>query len=103
MLAHINQALGGDFNLRSFEHSVRWNGAERRIEMHLRSKEDQTVKLSRANFSCRLSCGETIWTERSHKYNCAEVVSMGERAGYRCDAQWVDAEWPFAQSLFIAT
>jgi hypothetical protein len=28
---------------------------------------------------------------------------MGERAGYRCDAQWVDAEWPFAQSLFIAT
>ncbi|MGC1688264.1 MAG: L-histidine N(alpha)-methyltransferase [Candidatus Acidiferrales bacterium] len=103
MLAHINQALGGDFNLRSFEHTVRWNGAERRIEMHLRSKEVQTVKLARANFSCRLRAGETIWTESSHKYNCAEVVAMGERAGYRCDAQWVDAEWPFAQSLFIAT
>jgi uncharacterized SAM-dependent methyltransferase len=71
--------------------------------MHLRSKEDQTVKLSRANFLCCLSAGETIWTESSHKYNCAEVVAMGERAGYRCDAQWVDAEWPFAQSLFIAT
>jgi hypothetical protein len=27
---------------------------------------------------------------------------MGERTGYRCEAQWVDAEWPLAQSLFFA-
>jgi L-histidine Nalpha-methyltransferase len=103
ILAHINRALGGDFDLRNFEHSVRWNGSERRIEMHLRSAEDQTVKLSGAGFSFRLRAGETIWTESSHKYNCAEVVAMGERSGYRCDAQWIDAEWPFAQSLFIAS
>jgi len=27
---------------------------------------------------------------------------MAERTGFRCDVQWVDAEWPFAQSLWIA-
>jgi hypothetical protein len=29
-------------------------------------------------------------------------VEMSKRTGYRCEAQWVDAEWPFAQSLWIA-
>ena len=31
-----------------------------------------------------------------------EVVAMGERTGYRCDGQWTDTEWPFAQNLFFA-
>jgi len=102
ILAHVNRALGGNFDLRNFEHRVRWNAGERRIEMHLRSKPEQRVTLAGAGFSFQLCAGETIWTESSHKYNCAEVVAMGERAGYQCDGQWIDAEWPFAQSLFIA-
>jgi L-histidine N-alpha-methyltransferase len=102
ILAHANRELDADFNLRKFEHIVRWDENERRIEMHLRSRVDQTVILRGAGFSCHMRAGETIWTESSHKYNCADVVAMGERSGYRCDAQWLDAEWPFAQSLFIA-
>jgi len=27
---------------------------------------------------------------------------MAERMGYRCDAQWIDSEWPFAENLLIA-
>jgi hypothetical protein len=27
---------------------------------------------------------------------------MGERTGFRCEGQWVDEEWPFAQNLLIA-
>jgi L-histidine Nalpha-methyltransferase len=102
ILAHVNRETGADFQLRQFEHSVRWDESDRRIEMHLRSRVDQTVLVRNGGFACHLRAGETIWTESSHKYNCSEVVAMGERAGYRCDSQWVDAEWPFAQSLFIA-
>jgi len=29
-----------------------------------------------------------------------EVGEIAERAGFSCDLQWVDAEWPFALSLF---
>jgi hypothetical protein len=31
-----------------------------------------------------------------------EVVQMGEQAGFRCQNQWTDDDWPFAESLLIA-
>src|SRR5277367_537757 len=102
LLARINRELGGDFDLANFEHVVRYDQAERRIEMHLRSKIWQRVTIRKAGFRFHIREGETIWTESSHKYNPQEVVKMGERTGYRCDGQWFDTEWPFAQNLFFA-
>jgi len=102
LLARINRELGGDFNLRYFEHVVCYDESERRIEMHLRSTVWQRVAIRKAGFRFYLREGETIWTESSHKYSSAEVVQMGERAGYHCAGQWFDFEWPFAQSLFFA-
>ena len=43
LLARINRELGGDFDLSRFEHVALYNARERRIEMHLRSTETQTV------------------------------------------------------------
>ncbi len=102
LLARINRELDGDFDLRHFEHVVRYDQSERRIEMHLRSTVWQRVVIRKAGFRFYLRQGETIWTESSHKYSAAEVVEMGERSGYRSAAQWFDFEWPFAQSLFLA-
>ncbi|HKM89140.1 MAG TPA: L-histidine N(alpha)-methyltransferase [Candidatus Acidoferrales bacterium] len=102
LLARINRELGADFDLTRFEHFIGFNAAERRIEMHLRSTADQTVRVPRASLEVSFRSGETIWTESSHKYDRVEVSQMGERTGYCCEAQWVDAEWPFAQSLFSA-
>ncbi len=102
ILGHINRALEADFDLNAFEHTVRYNEDGRRVEMHLRAKKAQTVEIRGASFTCNIEAGETIWTESSHKYSCPEVVAMAERATYRCAAQWVDSEWPFAQSLLIA-
>jgi uncharacterized SAM-dependent methyltransferase len=45
---------------------------------------------------------ETLWTESSHKYNTAEVARLGDDAGFGLESQWVDTEWPFAQSLLVA-
>ncbi|MGO9946837.1 MAG: L-histidine N(alpha)-methyltransferase [Steroidobacteraceae bacterium] len=36
LLARVNRELDADFALRSFAHEVRWDAANRRIEMHLR-------------------------------------------------------------------
>ena len=41
LLGRINRELGGNFDLRAFEHQARYNERERRIEMHLRSTVDQ--------------------------------------------------------------
>jgi len=102
LLARINRELGADFDLSCFEHEARWNFEERRIEMHLRSTQRQCVRIPTANVRVMLNEGETIWTESSHKYNLEEVVQMGRRAGFRCEGQWIDCEWPFAESLLIA-
>lgn len=102
ILARINRELDADFDLSRFEHVARHDQTERRVEMHLRSMAPQGVTIRKANFRFYLREGETIWTESSHKYNPAEVVQMGERTGFRCEGQWIDAEWPFAQNLFFA-
>ena len=69
LLARINRELDGDFDLAQFEHVVRYDEAERRIEMHLRSTVWQRVTIRKAGFRFYIREGETIWTESSHKYD----------------------------------
>ena len=102
LLARINRELGADFDLSCFRHEARWNSAERRMEMHLRSTRRQTVHVPAASLRFMLDEDETIWTESSHKYKAEEIPEMAARTGFRCDGQWVDGEWPFAQNLLIA-
>jgi len=102
LLARINRELGADFDLSCFRHEVRWNYADHRIEMHLRSTRRQGVRIPAANLRVVLNEDETIWTESSHKYKAEEIPEVARRTGFRCDAQWLDSEWPFAQNLLIA-
>lgn len=102
LLARINRELSADFDLSCFRHEARWNYAERRIEMHLRSMQRQTVRITAARLRLVLNEGETIWTESCHKYKPEEIPEMAARTGFRCENQWIDSEWPFAQNLLIA-
>jgi dimethylhistidine N-methyltransferase len=101
LLARINRELGANFDLTCFRHEARWNDAERRIEMHLRSTRSQCVTIPAAGLRVMLNEDETIWTESSHKYRLENVAAVAERTGFRCDGQWIDEEWPFAQNLLI--
>jgi L-histidine N-alpha-methyltransferase len=102
LLARINRELEADFDLSRFQHVAQWNEGERRIEMHLRAREEHEVHIAGAGLQVAFRAGETIWTESSHKYTLEEVARMAARTGYHCDAQWTDHEWPFSQSLFTA-
>jgi L-histidine Nalpha-methyltransferase len=102
LLARINRELDADFVLDQFEHLARFNPHARSVEMHLRSKRAQTVTIRTAGFSVRFSAGETIWTESSHKYARQEISQMARDTGFSCQAQWIDREWPFAESLLAA-
>ena len=102
LLARINRELDADFNLAYFEHVAKINHHTRSVEMHLRSLHRQTVNIPAAKLSVEFQEGETIWTESSHKYSPDEVVRMACTAGFRCDLQWIDEQWPFAENLLIA-
>jgi len=102
LLARLNRELDADFDLSGFRHEVRWNPDERAIEMHLLSRRNQVVNFREGAFHIAFTKGETIWTESSHKYALDEVSTLARATGFRCEAQWADEEWPFAQSLFRA-
>jgi L-histidine Nalpha-methyltransferase len=102
LLARINRELGADFCLEQFEHVARFHEQVGSVEMHIRSRKKQTVTIPAAALSVAFLEGETIWTESSHKYSLAEASQIAENAGFRCDAQWIDEEWPFAENLLIA-
>ena len=99
ILARINRELGATFDLDRFRHVVRWNEDERRVEMHLRVDSDQRVVIPTAGIEVDLRAGETIWTESSHKYTLEDIDALARATGFRREAQWVDPEWPFAQTL----
>jgi L-histidine N-alpha-methyltransferase len=102
LLARINRELGADFDLSQFEHVALINREARRVEMHLRSRRHQVVNIPEAELLTDFHEGETIWTESSHKYSQEEVFDIACAAGFLCEAQWVDEEWPFAESLLVA-
>jgi len=101
VLGRINRELGANFDLAKFQHEARWNETERRIEMHLRSRVDQSVFIPGADFSARFQAGETIWTESSHKFHPQEMFEIAAKTGFCVKAQWVDQEWPFVESLWM--
>ena len=102
LLARINRELAADFDISQFEHVARINHDARSVEMHLRSKRPQKVNIRAAQAIVEFRQDETIWTESSHKYSLDDVCEMARTAGFRCEVQWVDEQWPFAENLLIA-
>jgi L-histidine Nalpha-methyltransferase len=103
LLNRINRELDGDFEIACFQHVARFDHCSRNIEMHLRALRAHDVSIRKAGLVVSFEEGETIWTESSHKYTCPEIVKLGERAGFSYKHQWIDEQWPFADSLFVAT
>jgi L-histidine Nalpha-methyltransferase len=102
LLARINRELDADFDVGHFVHEARINEQARSVEMHLRSTQAQRVTIPFGDLVIEFEEGETIWTESSHKYSAEEIFDMAGYADFRCDAQWIDSEWPFAENLLIA-
>jgi L-histidine N-alpha-methyltransferase len=101
LLARINRELQANFDLAKFAHEARYDSKVNRIEMHLRSLTDQTVTIGN-DFTFTLREGETIWTESSYKFRAEDIAALARRTGFECETQWIDDDWPFAQSLLRA-
>ena len=100
LLVRINRELDADFDVAQFVHRVVWNAHDSSVESYLVSQREQTVCITGAGCCIRLSEGEAIWTESSRKYEPEQIVSMGEAAGFRRCAQWIESSAAFALTLF---
>lgn len=100
VLARLNRELGGEFDLKTFAHEARYDSAETRVEMHLRSEKAQKVRIERLDTVVEFASGETIWTESSYKFDVQQLSAMAGAAGFAVEQEWVDQEWPFAEMLW---
>ena len=102
LLGRINRELDADFDLRQFEHAVRYTAEQRRIEMHLRSRVYQIVNIRAADLIVDFAPNETICTEACHKFTPSRICEMARLASFRVAEAWTDEEWPFSETLLVA-
>ena len=94
LLKRLNREHGADFDLSAFEHVARYDKARHRIEMHLRSRKEQQVRIGGHRF--RFAAGETIHTESSHKYLPDGMAQLAVGAGWQAWKLWMDPQRRFA-------
>jgi dimethylhistidine N-methyltransferase len=88
LLRRINRELGADFDLQKFRHRAHYDAGRGRVEMHLYSTTNQSVRVDGEIF--RFAEGESIHTENSHKYGIAEFRRMAQKAGFEPVNVWTD-------------
>jgi L-histidine N-alpha-methyltransferase len=99
LLLVLNRELGADFAPETFEHVARVDRQRQRVEMFLRSRRDQLVRIPGAGVEVRLWRGDMIRTEISAKFTQATVLEMLRRAGLALRAWFTDEEGRFALAL----
>ncbi len=101
LLGRINRELGGDFDLEEWDHHAFYNEQAGRIEMHLLSLQEQTVRIGRQAFD--FTQDETIWTECSYKYDLEGFAALAGRAGWQVAQVWTDPEHKFSVQFLTPT
>lgn len=99
LLNILNRELGANFDLQSFAHRVRYDRDLDRIEMHLVSLQEQTVRLEALELDVEFAEGETLRTELSHKYTRRSVEALLEETELELDLWETDPDGRFALGL----
>lgn len=100
LLRRMREELGLECDPARFDHKAFYNTGAGRVEMHLVSKQDQTLRLNGHRF--QLSAGESVHTENSYKYSPTEFIRLAAASGFREVRHWLDDEGLFAIYLFAA-
>jgi len=101
VLSRINNELHANFELSQFAHHSLYNEKEQRIEMYLRSLEDQKIEIKKADLEVDFQKDELLHTEHSHKYSIPQIEKMMYKAGLKIEKTWQDITKPYA--LFLAS
>ena len=88
ILLHLNHLVKTDFNLEYWEHYAIFNEQLSRIEMYLRSSQQQVV--SWFGGERRFAANELIHTENSYKYTQEKFESLLISSGFKTVRSWTD-------------
>ena len=82
-------------------HLAFFNDEAGRIEMHLVSREEQTVSIDALGLQVAFAEGETIHTENSHKYTAEQIERIARATGFAIAKKWTDERRWFTDALFV--
>ena len=99
VLSRINSELGSNFNVDKFVHHAVYNENENRVEIYLRSLENQMVNITKAGIMLKIKQDELIHTENSHKYTVPKIKEIFSSAGFRIRDMWFDEKRYFCLVL----
>ncbi|NUS77145.1 MAG: L-histidine N(alpha)-methyltransferase [Streptomyces sp.] len=99
VLAVVDRELDADFDPAAFDHVALWDARNEWIEMRLRSRTAQTVKIPALDLAVDFAAGEELRTEISAKFRKEGVRSELSAAGLELSHWWTDEEGRFALSL----
>ena len=97
LIRRINRELGGDLPLDGFVHRAVWNDDKARIEMHLEAVRPLHFHVAGQCF--RMTEGETIHTESSHKYGPRDERLLLRAGDWEPVREWSDEEGLFSLVL----
>jgi L-histidine N-alpha-methyltransferase len=103
VLTVLNRELAADFDVGAFDHVALWDDEHEWIEMRLRSRTAQTVKVAALDLEIQFAAGEELQTEISAKFTPAGVKGELAAAGLAMTHWWTDAAGEFAVSLSVLT
>jgi L-histidine Nalpha-methyltransferase len=97
LIRRINRELDGDLPLDGFVHRAVWNDDKARIEMHLEAVRPLHFHVAGQCF--RMTEGETIHTESSHKYGPRDERLLLRAGDWEPVREWSDEEGLFSLVL----
>ncbi|MGW1214883.1 L-histidine N(alpha)-methyltransferase [Streptomyces sp. NPDC002499] len=103
VLTVVNRELDADFHLDAFDHVALWDSENEWIEMRLRSRAEQTVKIPALDLAVDFGVDEELRTEISAKFRKEGVRTELSTAGLELARWWTDDGGRFALSLSVAT
>jgi dimethylhistidine N-methyltransferase len=98
ILRVVNRLVDADFDPDEFEHCAQFTAEASRIELRLRARQPQTVRIGRQ--MRHFAAGEPILTEYSHKYSVDGFIAMLDAAGFSRHHAWTDERGWFG--VFLA-
>ena len=99
ILSRINSELDSNFNMNKFAHHVFYNENQSRIELYLRSLENQIVKIPKAGMVLQIKQDELVHTENSHKYTIPKIKEIFSLTSFRIKDIWFDEKRYFCLVL----
>ena len=87
LLHRIRNELDSELNIDNFDHRAFYNTSKGRIEMHLVSQCDQSVRIGSHDFEFK--SGESVHTECSYKYTPDEFIALAREANLELVEYWL--------------